>query len=364
MGKGPLKIADSFVIAIIIHIYLGWGFLYIIDTAVGHLTNNAYLGILSAMAVILPFFWIAADLAGMYPNQRISAIFGMVYGKRGGKAVGVLYLAFLIFFLAIAQRNAQLMVYTYFFRKTPFFLVPLFFLAGALYNAIRGVQAIGRLAAFMLIPPLVIIFGLEILGLQNINPVNVQPVLAGTLGQWCATTLDLPLILLPGTALFVFLPFIGDGKSVIKIGLISLGIVFPVFLVALFGTIGALSPGLIPKISWSLVEYFHQIDYPYLLLEQAGLFFLVAWYPIHFVATAQGLFVIGNELNGILPSIKRGWFILATCILVFVIVNLPLNLIALADLFDKYRRWFTFLYLGLLFGTWLTARIRWMLHRH
>lgn len=158
MGKDPAKIADSLIIAIIIHIYFGWGFLTIIDTATGHLTNNAYLGLIPALIVILPFFWMAVDLEKMYPNQKISAIFSAVFGKFGGKVIAFIYVCFLIFFFALALHNTHLMIYTYFFNKTPFFLITFLFIGGALYNAWYGVKSVGRLAAFMLIPPLVVFF--------------------------------------------------------------------------------------------------------------------------------------------------------------------------------------------------------------
>jgi Spore germination protein. len=358
MKKRPAEIADSFIIAIIIHIYLGWGFLYLTDTAVGHLSNNAYLGIFPALLVILPFFAIAFDLARLYPHQKISAIFDKVFGSFGGKAIALIYLCFLFFFLAIAQRNTQLMIHSYFFHQTPLWLISLLFLGGTLYSALPGVKSVGRLGTFMLIPPLALIFILELLGLNNISLVNAQPVLAGSAGQWLAAVLDLTLVLLPGTAIFVYLPYIQSGKSIFKIGLISLAIAAAVFGLALFGTIGVFGPGLIPKMNWSLVEYFHLIDYPYLFLEQAGLFFLIAWYPFHFVGTAQGLFVIGNELNCIFPRIKRQYFTIAIAILTFTMVNLPINFIDIGEFLKNYHRPLSFSYLGLLLGTWLIARLR------
>lgn len=358
MDKSPEKVSDSFIVAIIIHIYVGWGFLYLIHTAVGYLTHNAYMGLLTALVVILPFFWIAADLAKMYPNQRISVIFEKVYGRFGGKAVGIVFIIFLFFFLTFALRNTHLMIYSYFFRTTPLFLITLFFLAGALYNAIKGVKSVGRLAAFMLIPPLLIIFGLEVLALKNINPINIQPVFEGSPEKWLSASLDLPFILLPGTAVFVYLPYIRTVKSVTKIGLISLGIIVPVFMVALLGTIGVFGPGLAAKMGWPVVEYFHLVDYPYLLLEQAGLFFLIAWYPFHFIGTSQGLFVIANELNGLFPKISRPWYTVAVFFLVLAVVNIPLNIVYLGQFFGKYRRWFTYTYLGILAGTWLIAKLR------
>jgi spore germination protein (amino acid permease) len=358
MGKSSEKLANSLIIAIITHIYIGWGFLYLIDAAVSHLTHNAYLGIFPALVIILPFFWIAADLARMYPGQKLSVIFSEVFGKSGGITISIIYLCFLIFFLAIAQRDAQLMAHTYFFRRTPFYLITLFFLGGTIYSALQGIKSVGRLAAFMLIPPLIVIFGLEILGLNNLSAMNIQPIFTGSIKQWLGTTLDLPLILLPGTAVFVYLPYFLTGKSILKSGLVSLGIVIPILGLALLGTIGALGPKMIQKMSWPVVEYFHLVDYPYLLLEQAGLFFIIAWYPIHFVATAQGLFVIGNELNASFPQINRKWYTVAIGALIYVMINLPLNLVFLRNFLNKYRAWFTYSYLILLLGTWLIAKLR------
>jgi spore germination protein len=358
MKNDPQKTADSLIMAIIIHIYIGWGFLYLVKFAVNHLTNNAYIGLFPAAVIIIPFFWVASDLARIFPNMSICTIFCRVFGKYTGKAVGIILLLYITFYESIALRDGHLMISSYFFNRTPFCLITAVFIACALYLALNGVKAIGRLTMFMLFPPLLIIFMLELLGLVNVNFVNIQPVLAGSPWQWLSAGFDLTLILVPGTAIIFYLPFINQAKNIKKISLYSLGVVFPIFFLALLGTIGTFSTSLTKTMSWSVVEFFRLIDYPYLLLEQTGLFFLISWYALFFGAMAQGLFLIGNEFNALFPKVKRNWYILSLSVLVFAAVNIPLNIVYIQSFLLSYQRWIAFSYLGILLGTWLVARLR------
>ncbi len=354
----PEKVADSLIMSLIIHSYIGWGSLYVIKFAINHLTNNAYIGLFPAAVIIIPFFWMACDLARIYPDMSITAIFSRVFGKCLGKAIAVLALFYLIFFEVVAFKDSHLMIYSYFFAKTPLYLITAVFIAGTLYLAVKGIQAISRLAAFMLIPPLCIILLLELLGLTNIDLVNIRPVLSGLPWRWLPGGLDLTLIFVPGAAIFFYMPYLNQTKSIKKISLFSLGIVFPLFFLALFGTIGAFGPALIKQVNWPMVEFVHLIDYPSLLLEKSGVFFLIAWYAIFFSAMAQGLFLIGNNFNLVFPKIARNWYIVAASVIVFIAVNIPLNIISLEIFMRRYQTVISVSFLSLFFITWAVAKLK------
>lgn len=348
----------SLVMSIIIHIFIGWGFLYLVKTATVHLSHNAYLALIPAAMIIAAFSWPIYDLARIFPRQGISEIYQQVFGKTLGKIIGFIFIVYVLFFMAVSIRDTHLMIYTYFFKRTPFSLFTAIALIPALYMALRGIKSIGRLAAFMLFPPLLLMLFLIILGLSNININTVQPLWAGSPLKWLQAGSGLTLILLPGLAIVFFLPFIKEPKTIKKLGLISLATVFPLFFLSLFGAIGVFGPALIQKKNWPILEYFHVIDYPYLLLEQAGLFFLITWYPFVFVAFCQGLFIIGNESHFIFPQIKRNSFIIAAFIIAFLGANLPLNIIAIHTFLRHFQSLIPLSYMGVLLITWVTARLR------
>lgn len=358
MKTKPVIIPDSLLVAIIIHTLIGWGFLYLVRTATVHLSHNAYLGLIPATIIIAAFLWLIYDLACLFPCQGISEIFKLVFGKLIGRMIGILFMLYIFFFVTIMLRDAQLMIYTYFFQRTPFILFTTIMLASMLYCPLKGIIAIGRLAAFMLIIPLLLLFFLILIGLSNVNLVNVQPVLEGSPLQWFQAGSDLTLVLLPEIAIVFYISFIKQPKVIKKIGVISLGIVVPIFFLSLLGTIGVFGPALIQKLNWPVVEFFHVLDYPFLLLEQAGLFFLIAWFPFHFIGISQALFVIGNELHSLFSQIKRNWFILTITILVFIGAVLPTDVVFLQAFLRRFQSLIPLSFLGILLVTWLVARWR------
>lgn len=349
-------LSPGLVMSIIIHIFIGWGFLYLVKTATVHLSHNAYLALIPASIIVTVFSWLIYDLARIFPHQGISEIYQQVFGKLLGKIIGIVFIIYLLFFMTISLRDTHLMVQTYFFNRTPFILFTAIALIPGLYMALKGIKSIGRLASFMLFPPLILMLILILLGLSNININFVRPVLAGSPLKWIQAGSGLTLVLLPGLATVFYLPFIKQPQSIKKVGLISLATVVPLFFLSLFGAIGVFGPSLIQKKSWPVVEFFHIIEYPYLLLEQAGLFFLITWYPFVFVAFSQGLFIFGNESHFIFPQIKRKWFILAAFIIVFLGANLPLNVIVIHTFLRRFQSLIPLSFMGILLITWLTAR--------
>ena len=97
------------------------------------------------------------------------------------------------------------MVLTYFFNRTPELIITGLFIGIILYLTLHGVQSIARLAGFLLIPPLVIIYALQILGFDNVKLLNAGPLFMVNPVQWLAGGFDLVFVLLPGQRAF-FLP--------------------------------------------------------------------------------------------------------------------------------------------------------------
>lgn len=352
------KLPESLVTAIIIHIFIGWGFLQLATLSVKHLTYNGYMSILPALIFILPAVFIAVDLARLFPGEDMTLLFRHAFGKVIGFFCTISIIVWLALIVTFIIRESQLMVVTYFFKTTPSTLVISLFWIVCLYLALHGIQACGRMAGFMLVPPLIIIYGLVVLGLFNMSPLNIQPMWTGTLGQWSAGGWDLVFVLAPAGALFFYLPFIQNPKRMKRVGLISLAVITPLFFLSILGTIGAFGIAVIPKMTWPTVEFFHIIDYPFLLLEQAGLLFLLAWYGFVIVTVGQGLFQLGFLFNRILPQLHLRWCTLILGVAVFFLSILPLNPIEVDNLIEKSRGYSNIYILSLFAITWLVLRIK------
>lgn len=358
MNQRSKKLPDSLLVALTVHIYIGWGLLYLAKLAVGHLSYNAYWGIFVALVIIAPFNWIIFNLSQKYPGQSIFQIYQQVFGKTLGIVLSLLYFLHIIYFQMMLFRDSQLMIYTYFFKVTPFMLMTALLMIGASYVAWHGIESVGRLALFALYLPFLAIFGIQLFGLINVNIINLQPVFDGTFRDWLLAGTDMLIILIPGTAVSSFLFYIKKPDSVKKITIASWGMVILLFFFNILGIIGSFGPSLIPRMNWPVVEYFHIIDFPFLLLEQTGLFFLVAWYASIFVTVSVAASIAGNELPFIFPRIKRRWIIPVYAFLTWVLVNLPINLVASETFFKKTYKFLTFSFLSFFLIVWVGSLFR------
>jgi spore germination protein (amino acid permease) len=357
MGKTTPKVPDSFIIALFVHVYIGWGLLYLVKLATVHLTHNAYWGIFIALFMIIPFYWMVYQLAKYHPGLSISQIFSQVFGRAVGALLVVAFLLHIFYFQIIFFRDSQMMVYTYFFNRFPFSIMTALLIAGVLYVALHGVESVGRLGLFMLIPPFLAIFLLQVIGLVNVNPLNLQPIFEGTFRQWLLAGSDVILVLLPGTGVVILFPFFRGPETMKKFTFYSLAMVVPLFFLNILGIVGTFGSLVMNKMNWPIVEYFHVIDFPFLLLEQMGLFFLIAWYASIFVTLSVGAFCVGNEFHILFPKIKCKWFIVTYGIVLWIIVNLPIGILTSERFFRATQKGFAFSFLGFLTAAWLVNRL-------
>lgn len=358
--NGPIKpVPNSYLIAIITHIFISWGYLELTDLSIRHLEHNAYLSLILAVPFILPFVWIIYDLASIFPGKPISYVIESAFGRWLGKLVTLIYIL-MLFGLAIQTLwESQLMVGSYFLVQIDVRILVVVIAGLTLYLASHGVEAVGRLAAFLLIIPLVIIYGLQFLGLSNINPLNIRPLLEGSARQWFEAGFDMLFILTAASAAFPYLPFFKNPKSVLRTLLISLGLVVPLFFLTIIGTIGAFGPKMTAKITWPAVEFFNIIDLPIILLEQVGLIFIITWYAFVFIILAQAFFILGHLISTAFPAFKLKWAtITAALIITIVTLLLPQSAITVKSILQSTVRYFIVSYYSIILLTWILVRLR------
>lgn len=353
-----VKLPTNLAIAGLIHVYIGWGFIWLFPIAVKHLAYNAYMGLIIGFLLILPLIWILTDFARIFPQENITHIFTRVLGKYLGPVFSLLFIFGVIIRISFAAQGSQSMVLTYFFIRTPQFLVTSIFGAISLYLAWHGIKSITRMAAFMLIPPLIVIFSLSLVGMKDVQLVNLQPVLAGAAKDWLAAGFDLLYIFIPVVITFFYLPFLQGPKQALKVGLWPYIVVVPLFLLTIIGTIGTFGPTVVQKTVWATIEFFHIIDMPSLLLEQAGLFFLLAWYAFFFLGVTQGVFFTSQELYHLWPVLKERWYLLLVGLSVFSVAGLPINIISLTAIANRFGHFLGIMSYALLVLVWIVARIR------
>lgn len=352
-------VPNSLLIAITTHIFISWSYLDLTDLATLHLKHNAYLSVIFALPLILPVIWIIYDLASIFPGKTISFVMESAFGKILGKLINLIYILMLFSLAIYALWESQLLVGNYFLTGfNPRFLIILI-IGSALYLSLHGIESVGRMAAFTLIIPLIILYSLHFLGFSNVNIMNVRPVLEGSMYQWFEAGFDLLITLSPVTAVFIYLPFFENPKKLLQASLISLGLVTPLFFLTLFGAIGAFGPEMTAKFTWPAVEFFHIIDLPFLLLEQSGLIFVITWYVFIFVIMSQAHFILGHLISTAFPVVKLHWAILSAALIITIVtLLLPMNALFIKNLLKSILRYFICSYFSIILLTWILIKIR------
>jgi hypothetical protein len=355
---------NSLLVAILTHIFIGIGYLDLTDLAGLHLRHNSYLSPILALPFVFPVIWIISDLMSFLPGRPIPAVMTAAFGKYPGKMINLVYIVTQGAIFIFALRESQLLVGSYFLEPVDVRILIISVAGLSLYLAWRGITAIGRFASFMLIIPLIIMYGLNLLSLSNVNTLNVRPLLEGVGRRWLEGGFDLLLMFIPASLSFAYLPFFKSPRNLLRVTLIALGLSVPLFFLILFGTTGVFGPIMLLNFPWPAVEFFHILDLPIMLVEKAGLFFVIAWYAFIFTLVSQSHFILGHLVHTAFPSIKPNWaIIIMALITATVAVILPFNAVAMKSLMLSSARYIAGLNYSIIILTWIFIRIRYRKQR-
>jgi spore germination protein AB len=355
---------NSLLFAIITHIFIGIGYLGLTDLAGLHLRHNTYLSLLLALPFVFPVIWIISDLMSFFPGRPVAEVIKAAFGKYLGMLINLIYILIQCSLMIFVLRESQLMVGSYFLEPLDVRILIIGIAGLTLYLAGRGIAAIGRLAAFMLIIPLAIMYGLNLLSLTNVNTLNLRPIFEGAGRLWLEAGVDLLFMLLPASIAFAYLPFFKSSQNLLRVTLIALGLSIPLFFLILFGTTGVFGPAMIGKFTWPAVEFFHILDLSFLLVEKAGLIFVITWYVFIFTLVAQSHFILGHLVHTAFPVIKANRAIMIMAVITTIIaVILPFNAVAMKSLLLSASRYIVGINYGIILLTWIIVRLRYRKQR-
>ena len=113
------------------------------------------------------------------------------------------------------------------------------------------------------------------------------------------------------------------------------------------------------KLPWPTVDFFHIIDLPFLLLEQAGLIFKSSPGMLFcFQAVSQSIFLNSNNFFSIWASVKLKWLILFLTVIILVLASLPYNALAMSKIVNYLNPLANILVFTQPVLTWIVAKIR------
>jgi spore germination protein KB len=138
--------------------------------------HDAWLVILSAYAVSVPFIACFGLLCKRFPGKNLIQILECVYGPIVGKVIAALYIFVFMYLLSLNTLDVADFYHGYIMPEVPrlvFLALPALVAAYAVH---QGIEAIARLSLFALITTFTIIVGTILLLLGDLDLTNFLPV--------------------------------------------------------------------------------------------------------------------------------------------------------------------------------------------
>lgn len=302
MSKEQTAIGPQLLWPLLLVSALGYGLLNLPRYSANILGAEAYLAVPVAAVLILPALAAIYLLARRFEGKTLIEQGGIVLGPTLGRITGAIYLSVIILLLTMSTRDIADLVGTYFLDRTPLWFIVLSFLAVAAYLASRGLETVARLACFLLIPAIAVMVLLGVGGLQNLAATRILPVQATFPNLLRGGMSEVSIYYaLAGTA--VVLPMVKPLKSFPRTAgwtVLALAVVFSLFAL---GAIGVFGHDYLAQWTWPCMEFVHVMEYPFLLLEQAGLLMLIDWIAMILAGTGFLYYIIAlgaAQLSGTL----------------------------------------------------------------
>ena len=151
------------------------------------------------------------------------------------------------------------------------------------------------------------------------------------------------------------LPYLKPAGSFPRLAGGALALLVAIFGLVSAGTIGVYGSERARVFAWPAIEYVHVINYPYLLMEQGGLFLSIAWLTLMLIGTAYLCYTVAlgaSQIAGVLDYKRFVWLI---ALVKLVLMPLPRTVAQTKWLFGQVAWWGWTAYLAYPLFLWLAA---------
>lgn len=336
--------------------FFGFGLVGASTTAARYMGANGYWEVLLAFLLALPVIAAIVALGRRFPHQSFIQYLPSVLGRFPGKLTGFLFMLFLVVLTAWATREVIGTFHLYFLRRTPLWAMALLVLLPSAYLALKGIEGITRLAAFMFPLAFLLISMNTLLSFQNFSLDHVRPVFSVNGEKLLLGAANMFYIFFPLAAVLVLYHYLNDKqkgqKSLIAAGLLaSVQIfVFVICAIGVFGRLGVLS------YNWAFLEMSRNTEIPY-LLQTSGMFFPIVWLSQLFVGIGAFYFAAAQSCTELFSALNYKWFVWLLFPAILALSLATPGTVATSAVFD-YVRWSG---LAIVFAipllVWLVARL-------
>ena len=284
---------------------------------------NAYLAVPIGAVFALPVIFAIYQLMERYPELNLIEVGLKICGPILGRALGLIYLFALLITLVIFTRDTINLVFEYIMNDTPLLVLAVTYLSTAAYLASRELETISRLASFVILPALAVILLLMIGVLMEISINRILPVFYPGITQYLLGGASVLHGFYPLGLIGLVTPYLRQIRR--KVPRLTLsGILIIVLYYALFtiGTIGIYGHEYLARFAYPGLDAIHAVEFPYLLIEQAGLLMVIAWITIVMIGSSFHYYSLGLglwQVSGFWNYKRFVWllWLLKLCLIMF-----------------------------------------------
>lgn len=325
--------------------------------AAEHVGHNGYWSFVLAFVPAVGLIIIINSLGRKFPQKSIIEYLPDVCGTFLGKALGFIYLVFILAVLTLSSIMAALQSETYFLFRTPSWALFLLYLSISAYIAHQGIEGISRLSAFAF--PLTFILSVVSIGFsfQNFELDNIRPIffINGLKIPLGAAQLFYPFF--PLLTVLLINPYLTVKRKMFKTVIGATSLAFIMILVTIVSGIGNYSaPGLL-RYNWPVIEMTRKANLPF-ILQTFGLYFTAAWLTLTLAGTGLFYYVLAEGSAQLLRVLNYKLFTLIFFPFIYFAMLLLTGVVEARSIFSYFRMIGAALTLGIPIFVWLLAVIR------
>jgi spore germination protein KB len=139
--------------------------------------RDAWVAVLAAMLIAVPFLFVYARIAWVYPGKGLYEILFDVFGGIAGRIIAIAYLLYAFHLGAIVIRNFTEFIQVASFTETPQYVTAFFIAILSIWIVKAGIEVIGRWVSIVLPIMLTSILIVTILVIPKMEFYSIMPVL-------------------------------------------------------------------------------------------------------------------------------------------------------------------------------------------
>ncbi len=313
LGQTRVKVSPLMLFVLLLVSGMGLAYLTPLHDVAKTCGPSAYLAVLSAGIMLLPFVFLILGLQHRFPEKNILGAATETFGKIPGTILNLFYLGALFFQVIVVVYNTAELIITYSLNRTPLWAVMVLILISSGFFVKNGLVGISRLAGFVFIP--VFFFRILILAFatQGFEVNQLLPVISAGPLEYLQGGNSIAMIFGPaGIGLLFIYPLLSKPGKLKLITASLLGtqilITFVSFsiVIGVFGDIG------LQSYAWPVFEVIRRIDISFLALDQLGVIFLIIWFTALLIGLSLVFYILGGGLSQQFSKLKYWWCLLGS----------------------------------------------------